>query len=248
MTCEEAVPSCNCFSARSMARDISWFSRASGVEPGRNRRFLASGKSGEISGESFGSLFLLFGVLSKGICLLSAGISAVCMFLPRFISPFRSPQKYSYMEAEEISHEKSDTRKEQRISEVWKILRTRKRAEMLPQISRRRIFEGWRDDGGGVAWATPSRGARATAHKRMLSRCRLFEIISSDFSVNVKRIIKDDFINCSFNLFFIFLIRKAFRCFCNSCQVTTRIVTFFNVEQKPRSKLFKRIVGIVECG
>lgn len=28
------------------------------------------------------------------------------MFLPRFISPFRSPQKYSYMEAEEISHEK----------------------------------------------------------------------------------------------------------------------------------------------
>ena len=34
------------------------------------------------------------------------------------ISPFMSPQKYSYMEAEEISHEKSDTRKEQRISEV----------------------------------------------------------------------------------------------------------------------------------
>ena len=76
------------------------------------------------------------------------------MFLPRFISPFRSPQKYSYMEAEEISHEKSDTRKEQIISGM-KNLRTRERAEMLPQISRRRIFEEWRDDGGGVFSTTP---------------------------------------------------------------------------------------------
>ena len=77
--------------------------------------------------------------------------------------------------------------------------------------------------------------------------CRRLEIISSDFSINVERIIKDNFINCSFDLFFIFLIRKTFRSFCNSCQVTARIVTFFNVEQKPRSKLFKRIVRVVNC-
>ena len=73
------------------------------------------------------------------------------MFLPRFISPFRSPQKYSYMEAEEISHEKKATHERSKEYRGMKNLRTRERAEMLPQISRRRIFEEWRDDGGGVA-------------------------------------------------------------------------------------------------
>ena len=73
------------------------------------------------------------------------------MFLPRFISPFRSPQKYSYMEAEEISHEKKRHTKGAKNIGGMKNLRTRERAEMLPQISRRRIFEEWRDDGGGVA-------------------------------------------------------------------------------------------------
>ena len=73
------------------------------------------------------------------------------MFSTTLYQPFQEPAEvFLYGGGRNLTRKKA-THERSKEYRGMKNLRTRERAEMLPQISRRRIFEGWRDDGGGVA-------------------------------------------------------------------------------------------------
>ena len=71
--------------------------------------------------------------------------------------------------------------------------------------------------------------------------------LSCYLPVDISEIVLDYFINCAFSFHIVLFFRELFRSLCNSSQIRTSIITFFHIEQKPRSELFKWIIRIVKC-
>ena len=114
----------------------------------------------------------------------------------------------------------------------------------LPKISLRGIFEDRRDVGRGCVFRDPPPYAFSFLQGWYLT-FSAFTVLTYLF-VHVKKVILYDFIDGSLYLVVLFFLTHVICRLSDSCKIRTSVVSFLNIEQKPRSELFERIKRIIE--
>ena len=110
-------------------------------------------------------------------------------------------------------------------------------SEHFPKISLWGKNKDRRDMGGGMFFRHPP---------IPLDSLRDFQCFLH-FLVYVSKIIFDDFVYRSFDLFVILFIRQLIRCPCDATKIRCRVIAFLLVIQHPFGELVERIIRVVNC-